>query len=193
MLSLKQKFFIYLGIALIIFSLAISLGILPLIYQVKESSQKYLANQQDLMRLDLKESLYKDIYKSYKETEKDILKAESAFLNFQETVGFISTLEKVAEETGNFFEIKSAVPANSSSQERYLYLNIFVQGSFESLLQFIAYVEDSPYPPYRLIEIEEISIEKNSPQFQEATEKSPEADLAKNNLRTNLGVKVYLQ
>jgi len=64
------------------------------------------------------------------------------------------------------------------NREKFLSLNISLRGDFKNLLLFLSNLEDSPYPPYRLLEIDKLSINRLD-------------DEEDYRLETNLRIKVY--
>jgi hypothetical protein len=187
---LQKKLFVSLGIGLVVLALFVWLAILPLIEKIKQLSQEYLTNQEILAKLDQREFLFKDLERSYQERQDQLSIIKGTFLTQGETVGFISTLEEIAEKTGNIFEIKTAKSFTSSSEENgetFLSLRISLWGDFESLLLFLANLEDSPYPPYRLLEIDSLSINR-------LTEEGADKVIPRfkiGDLETVLGIKIY--
>jgi len=176
--SFQKKLLFFLSLDLIILVLFVWLAAFPLINKIKAISHQYLLNQEALVNLDWRESLAKELEKKYQERQTDLLAFEEAFLNTEEAVGFISTLEKIAQQTGNIFEIRTASSfAPSTKEEPFLIFRISLWGDFSSLLHFLANLENNPYPPYRLIEIESLTIRR----------------LGEKGLETVLGVKIYTQ
>ncbi|MBU1291984.1 hypothetical protein KKH07_00625 [Patescibacteria group bacterium] len=181
----QKKLIGSLGIALVVLVLFIYFVISPLIGKIKESSQEYLVNREILAQLDQKEFLFNDLGKSYQEKQDQLLMIEGTFLKQEETVGFISDLEKIAKQTGNIFEIKTAqsyIPSDDEIGGTFLSLNISLWGDFNDLLEFLANLEDSPYPPYRLLEIDSLSINRLE-----------DDDFNDGDLETILGIKIYTQ
>jgi len=163
MLLLQKKLIGSLGISLLILIIFIQLVAFPLIVKIKNTSQEYLTNQGILTALHQKETLFRELEKTYQEREDDLLMIEDTFLKTEEAVGFISTLEDIAQQTGNAFEIKtvsSFAPLPEEEGDSFLVLRISLWGDFSSLLSFIASLEDSPYPPYRLIEVDSLNIKR---------------------------------
>jgi len=178
--SSQKKFIGSLGIALVVLILFILLVVLPLVGKIKQLAQEYLVNQEILTKLDQREYLFKDWEKDYQEKQDQLLMIEKIFLSQEEVVSFISTLEDVAQQTGNVFEIKKAQSYTSPVEENgeiFLSLQISLQGSFNNLLLFLANLENSPYPPYRLLEIDKLSV----------------SQLKQGDLNTTLEVKVFTQ
>ncbi len=142
-----------------------------------------LAGQESLARLDQREILFKELEKDYQEKQDALADIEGIFLKLQEAVGFISTLETIAAQTGNIFEIKTAgsFTASNENEESYLTLCISLWGNFSNILAFLANLEDSPYPPYRLIEIENLTMRRLDKQG------------AEGDLEVVISIKIYTQ
>lgn len=153
----------------------------PLTTQIEKASQQYLDNQEALLALNKREAAYRELKKRYEEGEEGIGLAQKFFLGQDEVVTFISTLEGIAVRTGNYLEIKTAASHNPSEQdqESYLVLRLSLWGAFNGLMEFIASIENNPYPPYRLIEIDTLDAQK-----------STQTDF---DLQTEIGLKVYTQ
>jgi len=184
-LSYNQKRLISsLVIFLIAIGLFIGLIIYPLISSIRSASGKYLANQNILAGLERREFFTKEMEEEYQKNQADLAKIEEAFLDSEKTVGFISTLEVIAEETGNVFEIKTAKSSSPDEEEPFFVLQISLWGDFLSLLKFVASLENSPYPPYRLMETEDIAIRR-------LVGRDP--SLKKGDLETILSIKIYTQ
>jgi len=190
-LSWPQKIVLFSGLSLIGLLLFISLVICPLLNKVSQAAQEYLTNQEILVRLDQREFLAKQLEEEYQEKETELEDLAKVFLGSEETVGFITNLEAIARQTGNFFEIKAVSPYGSSEDEEETFLDfrISLWGNFSGLLLFLANLENSPYPPYRLVEIENMTIKRL------ATEDSTRFDfsLKEGDLETILSVKIYTQ
>jgi len=191
----KKVFFALLG-GFLVLGLLIWLVFLPLVDKIKEASKEYWMNQETLSQLDQKESLFKEIKKAYEREDENFLMIENIFLREEEIIGFISTLERVANQTNNFFEIESAQPSkaseeviseNNAKKESFLSLKIRLWGSFNNLLDFMAHLENSPYPPYRLIEIKDLMIKRLE---EKDLTKLPSA-LEEGDLETSLVIKIY--
>ncbi len=164
------------------------LFILPLIDKIYQASEEYLENQKTIKILDEQVFLFHKLRKDYLQKQGDLSNVEKIYLPDSETVGFITTLEEIARQTGNLFEIKTA-SSFSEEEAPFLSLQISLWGDFNSLLEFLANLEDSPYPPYRLTEIDRISIQRIGDQA--LTDQ--EINLSSNDLETVLGIKVYME
>ncbi|MFH0906997.1 MAG: hypothetical protein ABIC36_03045 [bacterium] len=189
----QKKLILCLVAELIILVLFSVLIIRPLINKIQEFSQEYLDGQEVLAKLDQRGSLFVELEKNYQEKQNELSIIESALLNKDEIVDFISNLETTAKQTGNIFEIKTAssvVPSEKDKEkEPFLTIRITFWGGFTNLLCFIASLEDAPYPPYRLIEIDQITINrtKNVDLIED------EGLVEKGDLETVLNIKIYTQ
>lgn len=189
MLPYQKRILFFLVLDVIILVIFIWLAAFPLFGEVRNASQELLLNQKTLVNLDWREPLTKELEKKYQERQTELLALDEAFLNTTEAVGFISTLERIAQETGNIFEIKTVKSfAPSIEEETFLIFRITLLGDFSSLLLFLANLEDNPYPPYRLIEIESLTIRRIGGRGLTLEPKMKEGDL-----ETTLGVKIYTQ
>lgn len=178
-LSPQRKLILSFFLGLIALTLFVWLVAYPLVDKIRTASQEYLSNQETLNKLDQRELLAKELEKSYQDRKTDLEAIAKAFLKPEETVGFISNLETIARETNNSFEIKAVSPSSPLTEEGNPSLNfrISLWGDFPDLLHFLANLENSPYPPYRLVEIKNLSVGK----------------LREGGLETVLDVKIYTQ
>ncbi len=182
-----KKLLISLGVVAVILPLFVVFGVMPFLGEIKNLSKEYLDIQEKIARLNQAGALLEDLEKYYQDKEDNLARIEGAYLGPEEVVGLITTLERIAAQTGNIFEIQSAVPASTGDEkDSYLTLRISLQGDFNSALAFLANLEDNPYPPYRLIEIDDLSIRRTGGQGANAPE-----ELTKNILETSINVKVY--
>jgi len=192
MFFIQRKLLATLIISLIIIIFFICLIVFPLIDKIEENSEEYLSNQEIINRLDKREYMYKKLQKSYDEKDNELLVTEKILINDEETAGFIFILEKLAEQTNNVFEIKTASSFSPSEEKEaipFLSLKISLFGNFSNMLDFLSNLEDNPYAPYRLIEINGVNIkrliEKNLVNLEES--------ISVGDLETVLDIKVYTQ
>ncbi len=188
-LSLPKKLIFFTCLGLIGLFLLGWLGIFPLFNKVKALSQEYLSGQEILIKLDQREFLAKELQKNYQEREVDLTKIAGVFLGSEEVVGFISNLETIAQQTDNFFKIQTISPYTPLTDKESPFLNfqISLWGDFSSLLLFLTHLENNPYPPYRLVETENLTIKrlaaKDLVRF--------DFPLEEGDLETILSVKIY--
>ena len=190
-LALQKKLILFTCLGLISLFLSGWLGVFPLFNKIKGLSQEYLSNQEILIKLNQRESLAKELQNDYQEREADLTEIARVFLSSEEMVGFISNMETIAQQTNNFFEIKAISPYTPLVDEERPFLNfqISLWGDFSSLLLFLANLENNPYPPYRLVEIENLTIKrlaaKDLVRF--------DFPLEEGDLETILSIKIYTQ
>jgi len=184
----KKKILTYL---IIFFSVLLALtwsAAVPLIMKIRVMSADYSKNKEILFKLDQRETLVKNIEAEYQNKEDDLKNVEFAFIGPEETVGFIYTLEKLARETNNVFEIKTVSPFNPLKQEQtpFIGFRISLWGGYNSLLNFVASLEDTPYSPYRLIEIESLNIKRLSDPLAKQG-----VALSTSDIETTLNIKIF--
>ena len=190
-LSLKEKLILFPCLGLIVLLVFIWLMVCPLFDKISAQSQEYLSGQETLIKLDQRESSAQEVERDYQEREADLVGLAGVFLGSEEIVGFISNLETIAQQTNNFFEIEAVSPYSPLTEEERPFLNfqISLWGDFSGLLVFLAHLENNPYPPYRLVEIENLTIRrlaaKNLARLDFPVEQG--------DLETVLSIKIYTQ
>jgi len=186
----KKKIISFIVFGLAVLGLVFVLIVCPLISKIAESSQKYRLNCEVLESFNKKESLARELKKNFQQQQDSLSKIDGILLASKETVGFISTLEAIAEETNNILEIKTVSPSDSSIEaEPFLSLRATIRGDFAGLLHFIAKIEDSPYPPYRLIEIVNLNIRR----LTGSNISYLESELEEGDLESNIEIKIYIR
>lgn len=169
--------------------LFIGLGILPLTGKVQGISRQYRDNQKELAVFEQKKLLARALRGDGQGQQEEIAKAESIFLPENDAIGFITTLEEIAWQTGNRFEIEAAASSPFDQAEKTLDLHLSLWGDFKALLLFMANLENSPYPPYRLIEIENLAVRK----LEQGNMLNLDEEIKPGNLEASFNIKVYLQ
>lgn len=179
-----KKFIWFLILCLAVLSLFVLAIDYPLIKKIQTVSHGHLANQDVLARFYRRGELAEFLEEDYLENKEDLDKLGDVFLNQDKTVDFITGLEKIARQTGNIFEIKSASEIDNG--RTYLNFHISVLGDFNGFIKFLAGLESSPY----LIEIEDISIKKlTSSDFI----KKANFNLQEGDLESILSIKIYTE
>ncbi|OGZ32300.1 MAG: hypothetical protein A3H00_03055 [Candidatus Portnoybacteria bacterium RBG_13_40_8] len=185
----SKKFFAILALGFIILAVFIWLFILPLLNKIKIVSQKYLDNQEIILKFKDRNSAIKDLKENYPGEKNDLSEVKGAFLPKEEAVDFISTLETIAKRTNNIFDIQLAKPPAGKEKISSFDFRISLWGSFNNLLDFIANLENEPYPPYRLIGLENLTIKRLTDNDLETLE----IGLAPGAIQSVLSVKIYIQ
>jgi len=192
MFFIQRKILALSIIYLIIFVFFIFLIIFPLINKIKENSEEYLSNQEIINRLDNREYMYKKLQKNYNEKNSELLITEKILISDEEIAGFIFALERLAEQTNNLFEIKTAnsfVLSEEKEEIPYLSFKILIFGNFSNMIDFLSSLEGNPYPPYRLVEVSGVNIKK----LEEKNLVNLDGSLSVGDLETVLDIKVYTQ
>jgi len=171
MFSAQKKIYFSFGGVLVILVLFVWLAYLPLIRRIKNLSQEYLDNQRVLSQLDQGRISFKELDREYSHDKDNLDLINNVFLKEDDAVDFIKTLEDLTQETGNTYEIKTV-----SSEDSSLMLRFSLLGDFSNILLFLAHLENTPYPPYRLIKVDNFSI-----------------DQMEESLEAIVGVKIYTQ
>lgn len=177
------------ALGLIILAVFVWLIALPLLNKIKTASQRYSDNQETILEFKNRSSAIKDLKENYQGEKGDLSEIKKAFLPKEETVGFISTLETIAKRTNNIFEIQLAKPLEQKEKTSSLDFRISLWGDFNNLLDFMAHLENDPYPPYRLIGLENLTIKKLANNELETLG----AGLEPGAIQSVLSVKVYIQ
>ncbi|MFH1611779.1 MAG: hypothetical protein ABH887_00720 [bacterium] len=195
MISVKEKLMWSIGASLLIILVIISVDCF-LVSKIRFISQEYLNNQIRLEQFYQKEEISNDLQMGYEGIESNLADLGNAFLNTDNTVEFITDLEKVAQETNNIFEVKSVSSFDPSKQDitnPFLGFQITLWGDFNNLISFLSNLEDSPYPPYRLTEIENINIKRLDSKQLTGRVLTNISSLKEGDLETTLHIKVYTQ
>lgn len=196
--SAHKKIAIMITLCVVFLLLFIFLVTLPTIDKVKKLSEEYLTNKERISRLDNRDNIISALKEDFKKNQSAAAKIDGAFLDPEEAIGFIYDLEKIAEQTNNEFEIQNIYTKQEAvsmepaleSQETIIPsidFQVAVKGSYTNLLRFVANLEDTPYPPYRLIEIESFVVNniKSGSQF------DADQPYGSNDVRSVLNVKIY--
>ncbi len=169
----RQKFYLDLGIILIIVATIVFCVISPLLGKIGAASRDYVEGEKTIALLEGESMEVKSLEKTYQEIKKTFLELQTIFLDSEETIGFITSLERLTTTTQNTIEIKGV---STSPEGDFINFQISITGSLSSLIYFLAAIENTPYPPYRLVEIENINISKST---------------QGSSMQTNLEIKVY--
>lgn len=184
----QKKILLYLIVALTVLLALIWSAVVPLMMKIREASANYGRNKEILLKLDQQEILVKNIETGYQDKQEGLKNIENVFLGPEETVGFIYALEKLAQETNNIFEIKTVSPFNPQKQEETAFIGFRISfwGDYNSLLRFVAGLENAPYPPYRLVEIEGFNVRRLSDSLIKQG-----VTLSASNIETILNIKIF--
>jgi len=156
-MTVKRKIYLTAISFLIIFALAIILGILPLIKEIKRSSENLVFQkraldffQQQLMNLE-------DFQENYSFYQPTLERIEMSFVAAEAPVNFIEFLEREAQESELKIEIYPLIlPLAKTDLWRSSSLRIMVGGPFSNCSAFLEKLEQSLY----LVEVFQLTIER---------------------------------
>ena len=155
MSSLKKIYLFIIG-AIVILILLVFVVALPLVNKIETLSKEYADGQTMLSQIQQKELLLRQQEELLKKTQEKFSKVEKSFLESADLVNFIASLEKIAKDTKSQFEIKSVSPPDKEKQ--YFTFAIIVKNNFPDFLRFLFALENTPQPPYRLIEVKSLTL-----------------------------------
>ncbi len=156
-LKLDKKNYIslilFIGISLIL----ILFVILPLIEEIKESSQQLLLEEEARLTFSEEIKNFQNFKTVYQEIKPDLEKIEDLFITSESPVEFINFLEKTASNSNVLIEISSVV-SERTKESPWPFLDFRLQalGSFSDFSRFIEKLENSSY----LIEIYELNLKR---------------------------------
>lgn len=152
-MNVKKKFYLTLILAGVILTVAAVGVVLYLFLSIKEVSFDYAQSQKELLTLQKKGVLIKEFEKELESIQSDWPKIEAVFLQEKDILGFVETLEMLAEKTKNRHSINiigtppaKAAPGESKADEApsFFVFRINLLGSLSSLFDFLNYLENQP-------------------------------------------------
>lgn len=152
-MSVKKKFYLTLILAGVILTVAAVGVFLYLFLSIKEVSFDYAQSQKELLTLQKKGILIKEFEKELESIQSDWPKIEAVFLQEKDILGFVETLEMLAEKTKNHHSINiiGTPPAKAAMSEAkadeapsFFVFRINLLGSLSSLFDFLNYLENQP-------------------------------------------------
>jgi len=124
-----------------------ALVILPLINQIKISSQELVQKKQATESFYANWRNLENSKKEYQEIQNQ-LKELSFYLPSGEAIKFIQALEDIGQKTQNRENIsvlKNTASGESANKENALNFQISLWGSFPDLIKFLIHLENAPY------------------------------------------------
>ncbi len=188
-LSVKQKIYLYSGLASAIIIAIIFLVLNPLFSRIKICSEKLHQNQTELNNLFEKWEQISEFKKQSQKTEDQLKKINQALIDKDHILEFITELEEAASLTNNLQEIR--ITSQSSSQTKKaaseLKFQILLYGNFNNFVRFLNYLENMPQSPY----LEKIQISRLSATEISAKEKL--SFLQEGDIKTLINIKIFLE
>jgi len=156
-MTAKRKIYLTTICFLVIFALAVIFGILPLMSEIKKSSENLIFQkraldlfQQQLMNLE-------DFQENYSFYQPTLERIEKGFVAAEAPVDFIEFLEREAQKSALEIEISPLIlPLAKTDLWKNSGLRIMIAGPFSSCSRFLGRLEQAPY----LLEIFQLNIER---------------------------------
>ena len=152
-MSVKKKFYLtLLSVGAILIAAGAGVA-LYLFLNITEASSDYVESQKELLTLQKKGVLIKEFERELESIQSDWPKIEAVFLREEDILGFVETLEKLAEKTKNRHSINiiGTPPAKAASGEvkadeasSFFVFRINLWGSLSSVFDFLNYLENQP-------------------------------------------------
>ncbi len=147
-----------LGIISIVIIIGFIFGLILLINKTLSLSQEYKELKSEIFQIENRISASQEEKKAYQNLQPIFSQIEEMFISSEETVNFIANLEKIAQSTNNTIKILKIT--SREDKNPYFEFQFSLRGDFSSFSRFLAAIENTPYSPYRLTEIENFSIQR---------------------------------
>lgn len=188
-LKSKQKIYLNLIIFGLLFCLVLILIILPLINRLESSSQGFQENQRTLLILKEKKNYLDQLEKEAQISQTNLEQVQEFFLQPDQAINFIKTLENIASLTVNQQGIKIIAPTKAKREEKKeekptLSFQLSLWGSFPNLIRYLIYLENMDY----CLQVEELRIRRLPER-----EMSGRPNLSVGDIETTVNIVVYTQ
>lgn len=143
---MKIKHKIYLNLILLagIILILLFAGISPLLAEIKQLSVDYKQSNNLLASYQEKTGNYfQELEQQYLDLQSEISKIQQAFIDSEKAVEFILKVERLANTTNNYQEIKEISVTENNSKG--LTFRISLWGSYPNLIKFLAQLENMDY------------------------------------------------
>ncbi len=148
--------------------ISMSLGVFYLVSDIKSNTGSLLQQRREIASVRANKEKVSRIKRKYSKELPEILKMRQMFVSKENPVPFIDFLEKLANEEGILFEIKSSF----QDKEGNLVFNVSAISPYANLYRFLTKLEKGPY----FVKVENLNIKRIS---QKDIEKKKEFSEAK--------------
>lgn len=132
--------------AIVVFGIVfLFLLILPILKEIKQSSEEVLSQKAALAALEIKTKNLEEFRNQPAETKKNLEKVAALFINREVPVDFISFLEKISRESNLSIKISPLASRAERKPWPTLYFQVTATGSFSNLLKFFEKLESGIY------------------------------------------------
>lgn len=132
--------------------------VLPLIDKISILSEDYKDSQKAILEIEKKELFLDEQKRLFEKTQPALSIIGKAFLQKEDLVEFLSSLEDLALENKNKIEILSV--SEPDENKPYFTFNILCEGNFPNFLRFLFALENIPNSSYRLLEIKKLEVKR---------------------------------
>jgi Tfp pilus assembly protein PilO len=182
-MNIKKKFYVTLSVFVVIFAAVVFILFPYLLSKIQDSSQKLAKSKEEFAALQKKEQNIADLEKKYQQVKPGIDEIDASFISRDATPALIVSLENLARQTNNQYELRQIAEYNDAIQNNGLNsinFQISLIGSFPNMLEFVAYLENMPY-------LNEIDIF----QIQRMGSDRSDQGIGKGEIGTNLNIKFF--
>jgi len=138
---------------LIIFAIAVTLLVTALYvymrYSILDMTNEAVVSKSKIISLRMHENVDEELEKIKKESKDDFTKISRAFIQLDNTVPFIESLESLGKNTGSVVTIASIDNVDpvegSSAVNGYIKIRINILGSWSAVMKTVMMVENMPY------------------------------------------------
>ena len=137
-MEMKQKIYLVLTGIIIVFLVIIFLVVPLLIGKIKTAALKLSLQKEELERMQGEQKDVLKWKKDYQDAKPEVDKIINGFISKEGAIGFIMSLEKIAQETGNRYETKVLEKPASATQDtggktplRFIDFQVSLWGSFQ--------------------------------------------------------------
>jgi Na+-transporting methylmalonyl-CoA/oxaloacetate decarboxylase gamma subunit len=151
-MEVKQKIYLVLTGIIILFLVIIFLVVPFLIGKIGKAASNLALQKEELEKIQGEQKDVLKWKKDYQEDRSEVDKIINGFITKEGAIDFIVSLEKIAQETGNRYEIKVVEKPTSSNQSAdksellsFVDFHISLWGGFPNLLRFMVYLDNLSY------------------------------------------------
>lgn len=143
-LSEKNKMYLAVSIFLALLITFFSLIITPLMAKIKNDSRLLTEKKSSLESLFQSWKKLEDSKKTYQKIQKE-LAGLPFFLQKNDAIKFIMSLENMARQTNNEQNITLLNPSGKKTENEPINMQVSLKGAFPDLIKFLILLENGPY------------------------------------------------
>lgn len=151
-MEIKKKTYLVLTGIIVLFLAVVFLAAPFLVGEIKAAASKLALQKEGFGRIQGEQKDVLKWKKEYQEIKPEVDKIINGFINKEGAIDFIMSLEKIAQETGNRYEIKVTEKTDLAAQSidkktplQFIDFQISLWSGFPNLIRFMAYLDSLPY------------------------------------------------